>query len=587
MADSQKQISRRSKALRRLIDLILPYKCLIFVSVVCMGFYNIFTAAPAFYAKDIVDALAYGEAPKLERYFLVGLGLIIVFALKGLSFFGQNFYMGVIVQKLVAKLRQKLYDHMLELPLSFYARNQTGDLTARFTNDIQVLRMTMDVAVSGPFRDIPQIFLVLGIMIYRCWQMALLTLVIMPVALFFIERFGKSNKHAVSGRQASFGDMASLLVETVSGIRVVKAFGMENYEQERFRQANRTLYARNMESIKISSYSTPVVEVIGAAAGATIVAYGGYLIIEKVITAGDFASFCLSFFLLNDPLKKLNGFNLKLQEGLAALKRVFSILDTEPDIRDCPQPVALTTFKDKITIDIKQFTYQGYQEPTLTGLFLELNKGEAVALVGSSGAGKTTLINLIPRFYDVTEGSIKIDGYDLRELSTSHLRNLISIVTQETFLFNDTIVNNITYGHPECPEEKMIAAAKAANAHNFIMQLENGYNTQVGEHGVKLSGGQRQRVAIARALLKDSPILILDEATSALDSESEIEVQQAIEHLMKNRTTIVIAHRFSTIQNVKSICVLERGKMIEHGTHEELMASGGRYQQLYEMQFRG
>ena len=570
----------------RLYELIAPLKGWVFFSIVCMVGYNIFTAAPAYYAKDIVDAIAYGDKPELRQYFLVGLGMMIVFAIKGLFFFGHNYSVGHLVQSLIVKLRQQLFDHLVNLSLTFFNRSKTGDLISRFTNDLHVFQNMLQVGVTGPFRDIPQFFLLLVIMFFRSWQLALVTMTIIPVAIFFIQIFGQRNKVAVGQRQISFGDLSSLLVETISGIRVVKAFGMEKYESKRFKDANNDLYKNHMRSIMIDSYSYPVIEIIGAAAGATIVAYGGYLIINDQITAGDFTSFVISFFLLNEPVKKLNGFNLKLQEGIAAVQRIFNILDVKDDIVISPDATKLTSFDREINLNIQAFHYPDQDEPAVKDFQLTLQKGEAVALVGSSGAGKTTISNLIPRFYDITRGEVYIDGHDLRDLDIASLRKLIAIVTQDTILFNDTIASNITYGQPDCSKERMYAAAQAANAHKFILEQSDSYETVIGEKGARLSGGQRQRLSIARALVKDAPILILDEATSALDSESEIEVQQAIEHLMENRTTIVIAHRLSTIRNVDRICVMENGQIVEQGTHNELLSKEGRYQQLYEMQFQ-
>ena len=570
----------------RLYELIAPLKGWVFFSIVCMVGYNIFTAAPAYYAKDIVDAIAYGDNPELKQYFLVGLGMIIVFAIKGLFFFGHNYSVGHLVQSLIVKLRQQLFDHLVNLSLTFFNRSKTGDLISRFTNDLHVFQNMLQVGVTGPFRDIPQFFLLLGIMFFRSWQLALVTMTIIPVAIFFIQIFGQRNKVAVSQRQISFGDLSSLLVETITGIRVVKAFGMEKYESKRFKDANDDLYKNHMRSIMIDSYSYPVIEIIGAAAGATIVAYGGYLIINDQITAGDFTSFVISFFMLNEPVKKLNGFNLKLQEGIAAVQRIFNILDVKDDIVISPDATKLTSFDREINLNIQAFHYPDQDEPAVKDFQLTLQKGEAVALVGSSGAGKTTIANLIPRFYDITRGEVYIDGHDLRDLDIASMRKLIAIVTQDTILFNDTIASNITYGQPDCSKERMYAAAQAANAHKFILEQSDGYETVIGEKGARLSGGQRQRLSIARALVKDAPILILDEATSALDSESEIEVQQAIEHLMENRTTIVIAHRLSTIRNADRICVMENGQIVEQGTHNELLSKEGRYQQLYEMQFQ-
>ncbi|SUZ85334.1 uncharacterized protein METZ01_LOCUS38188 [marine metagenome] len=570
----------------RLYDLIAPLKVWVFFSIVCMAGYNIFSAAPAYYAKDIVDAIAYGDNPELKQYFLVGLGMIIVFAVKGLFFFGHNYSVGHLVQSLIVKLRQKLFDHLVNLSLTFFSRSKTGDLISRFTNDLHVFQNMLQVGVTGPFRDIPQFFLLLGIMFFRSWQLAFVTMIIIPIAIFFIQIFGQRNKIAVSKRQISFGGLSSLLVETITGVRVVKAFGMEKYESKRFKDANDDLYKNHMRSIMIDSYSYPIIEIIGASAGATIVAYGGYLIINGQITPGDFTSFVISFFMLNEPVKKLNGFNLKLQEGFAAVRRIFNILDVKDDIVILPNATKLTNFDREISLNIHAFHYPDQDEPAVKDFQLTVQKGEAVALVGSSGAGKTTIANLIPRFYDITRGEISIDGYDLRDLDLVSLRKMIAIVTQDTILFNDTIASNITYGQPDCSNERMYAAAQAANAHKFIAEQPQGYETVIGEKGVRLSGGQRQRLSIARALVKDAPILILDEATSALDSESEIEVQQAIEHLMENRTTIVIAHRLSTIRNTDRICVMEKGQIVEQGTHDELLLREGRYQQLYEMQFQ-
>ena len=570
----------------RLYELIAPLKVWVFFSMVCMAGYNIFSAAPAYYAKDIVDAIAYGDNPELKQYFLVGLGMIIVFAVKGLFFFGHNYSVGHLVQSLIVKLRQKLFDHLVNLSLTFFSRSKTGDLISRFTNDLHVFQNMLQVGVTGPFRDIPQFFLLLGIMFFRSWQLAFVTMIIIPIAIFFIQIFGQRNKIAVSKRQISFGGLSSLLVETITGVRVVKAFGMEKYESKRFKDANDDLYKNHMRSIMIDSYSYPIIEIIGASAGATIVAYGGYLIINGQITPGDFTSFVISFFMLNEPVKKLNGFNLKLQEGFAAVRRIFSILDVKDDIVILPNATKLTNFDREISLNIHAFHYPDQDEPAVKDFQLTVQKGEAVALVGSSGAGKTTIANLIPRFYDITRGEISIDGYDLRDLDLVSLRKMIAIVTQDTILFNDTIASNITYGQPDCSNERMYAAAQAANAHKFIAEQPQGYETVIGEKGVRISGGQRQRLSIARALVKDAPILILDEATSALDSESEIEVQQAIEHLMENRTTIVIAHRLSTIRNTDRICVMEKGQIVEQGTHDELLLREGRYQQLYEMQFQ-
>ncbi|MBF0278331.1 MAG: ABC transporter ATP-binding protein [SAR324 cluster bacterium] len=569
---------------KRLVALVLPYKGWIALSVLCTMGYNVFSAAPGWYAKDVIDAIK--DEPELEKYYFVGIAIVFIFAMKGLFGFGHMFSTGLMVQRLLSTLRLQLFERLQQLSLSFFDKSRTGDLIARFTNDIQVLQAALNVGVTGPFRDIPLVFILLGMMIYRSWQLSLLLMIVIPIALVCIQSFGRRNKKAVGQRQASFGELANFLMETFTGIRVIKAFGMEKYEIARFKNNNDQLYDHNIRSVLITAYSSPIIESIGAIAGAVIFIYGGHLVDQNVITIGDIASFFVLFFMLNDPIKKLNGFNLKLQEGVAAVERVYSIMDQVPEVEDVPNALPLTEFKDEIEIQISSFQYESQEQPALQDIHLKVKKGEVIALVGSSGAGKSTFINLIPRFYEVPEGVLKIDGIDIKKVQLRSLRALISIVTQETILFNDTILNNITYGQPECPEEKMLAASIASNAHDFIIAQPQGYQTPIGEKGVKLSGGQRQRLAIARALLKDAPILILDEATSALDAESEIEVQQAIEHLMENRTSFVIAHRLSTIRHAHRICVLEEGKIIQIGTHEELLEKGGRYRQLYEMQFQ-
>ncbi|HUJ75206.1 MAG TPA: ATP-binding cassette domain-containing protein, partial [bacterium] len=398
--------------------------------------------------------------------------------------------------------------------------------------------------------------------------------------------FGRRNQRLTTQRLASFGEMASLLMETVNGIRVVKAFGMEDYEQKRFEHAQQDLLRRNMKTLHIASYSTPILEVIGAVAGGFIFMLGGYLIIHHRISAGDFASFLFLFFTLNEPIKKLNGFNLKVQEGIAAASRVYQLMEIEPEVVDRPGLKQLPPLRESIRVEVERFTYEGNDKPALQELQVEIKAGQVVALVGMSGSGKTTLVNLIPRFYELKEGRILVDGQDVRDYTIASLRSQIAIVTQDIFLFNDTVAANIAYGKIDCPREQVEQAAQAANAHDFIMALPQGYDTVIGERGMELSGGQRQRLAIARALVKNAPILILDEATSALDSESEYEVQLAIERLLVNRTTIVIAHRLSTIRKADHIYVLEQGQVVEEGRHHELLAHRGLYKRLYEMQFR-
>ena len=567
----------------RFRHLLFKYKGLVFTSLTCMVGYNLFNAVPAFYIKDIVDSLS--SKPELDNFFLVGIGIMLVFGFKGLFAFGQTFAMGLVVQRLVKDLRNQLFDHLQTLSPSFFARFQTGDIVARFTNDTASLQDSLNVSITGPIRDIPAIGLFFAIMVYRSWDLCIVTLVVLPPAAILIQLFGRKNGEAVETRQREIGKLGSFLTENVIGVRIVQAFGMEKHEISFFQKHNNNLFQSYMRTIRIESLSSPCIEVVGAAVGAIVLAYGGYLIHENQLTVGDLASFVTSFLMVNAPLKKINKLVLKIQEGLASLKRIYKILDYQPEIIDAEGAVTLKSFQKNIQIHVNQFSYWKAEQPTLNNIHLTINKGDILALVGGSGAGKSTLTNLIPRFLEVSDGQIRIDDLNLKEIKIQSLRKFIALVTQETILFNDSIANNICYGKPHCTEQEMLDAARAANAHNFIEQLQNGYQTMIGERGMILSGGQRQRISIARAILKDAPILILDEATSALDSESEIAVQDALERLMKNRTTIVIAHRLSTIRHAHRICVLEQGEMVEIGSHEELIQRKGRYYQLYRLQY--
>jgi subfamily B ATP-binding cassette protein MsbA len=480
------------------------------LAVVCMAGYSLFTAAPAWYMKDVVDTLERGHVPTLGRFAIVGAGIVAIFALRGFFFFFQNYLMGKVGEDFITRLRSDLFAHLQKLSFSFFTANSSGELVTRFTSDLIHLQNALRVGITGPLRDIPLIFLLLGMLLYRSWALFLASLIVMPVALAFIARFARRSKTLTVQRMTTFGEMTALLMETINGIRVVKAFSMERYEQQRFEAANRELHRKNMKTLRISSYSTPVLETIGAIAGGGIFMFGGYLIIQRHITTGDFASFLFLFFTLNEPIKKLNGFSLRLQEGLAAAARVFQLLDVPPEFVERPGIRELSPIRESLSIRVERFIYNGNTEPALQDIEIEVKAGQVIALVGSSGAGKTTLVNLIPRFFELKEGRILIDGQDIREGTLSSLRRQIAIVTQDIFLFNDTVSANIAYGDIECPRERIVEAATAANAHEFITALPEGYDTVIGERGMQLSGGQRQRIAIARALIKNAPILILD-----------------------------------------------------------------------------
>lgn len=574
----------------RLAKLAHKQKFTLYFSIIFMLLYAVCSVAPASFMKDIVDSVAKSlkehEAIPLDRFYLVGFGLILLIVIKGISYFTQTYLMGLLGQRLIRDLRDRLYKKVISMPVSFFNARSTGELTSRFTVDFATLNNSIKIAVMGPLRDVPQIAMLLYIMFNRSWRMFLLTLILLPVAAWLISLFGNLNKKVTKKRLSQFGELNSLLTETITGSRVVKAFSMEEYEYGRFKKENFRLFRQLMKSILIASYSYPALELSAGICGVMILVYGGYLSNTGVITWGDYISFMTSFILLNEPIKKLNGINLKIQEGLAAASRIFKLLDSEIKIHEIPDAKPLKEIQKEINVKIDAFKYD--DQPVLQDINISLKAGTITALVGSSGSGKTTLANLIPRFFDLDRktATITIDGIDIRDVTIKSLRDQIAIVTQEVILFNDTISNNISYGDINCSKEKIIEAAKAGYAHNFISELPDGYEQQVGEKGARISGGQRQRVAISRALIKNAPILILDEATSALDTESEKEVQAAIENLMKNRTTLVIAHRLSTIQHADIIHVLKSGRIIESGSHQELIKQDSEYKRLYDMQFQ-
>lgn len=524
---------------------------------------------------------------KTDLYYLISWAIIPYFAFKGFFYFWQNYLMRSLGQRLTRDLREQLFKKVVSLPVKFFNKQPSGDLISRFTVDLNTLDQAIYHTVTGPFRDFPLIFYFLGLMFFMSGRLFLITMLLLPIAAILMGIFGKQNKKVTSKRQSKYGELTSLLSETISGIRVVKAFNMETYEQERFGKENNRLFSFFRRSILIESYSNPVLEVIGASCGVVIIVYGIYLTNTDQLSLGKFTSYLLAFVNLSDPIRKLNGFTLKITEGVAALERIYEVVDTETDICDKENAIPLPGIQKGIHIDVDEFSYDG-KKIALKNIDLFLEAGKITALVGSSGSGKSTLANLIPRYFDLEEekGTIRIDDIDIRDVTLKSLRYHIALVTQEIVLFNDTVGSNISYGDiVECPPSKVIEASKFAYAHDFIEKLPDGYDTKIGEKGAFLSGGQRQRIAIARAIIKNAPILVLDEATSALDTESEKEVQGAFENLMKNKTTLVIAHRLSTIQNADVIHVMKDGEIVETGTHQDLLDREGEYFRFYKMQF--
>jgi subfamily B ATP-binding cassette protein MsbA len=470
------------------------------------------------------------------------------------------------------------------MPLSFFERHSTGVLMSRIINDVNEIRDAVTRALTSLVRDTTSVIGLVFVVFYQDWKLALMATTVLPLAFYPVFVFGTRLRKFAQRRQETMASLTVVLHETISGARIVKAFGAEDYEKGRFRGHNHRALDYNLKSVWIDALSSPLMEFIGAIGIAFIVGYGGRQVISGVSTPGSFFSLLAGLIILYRPVKNLSRTNSLIQKGVASTQRVYAILDEKSNLIEKPDALELPRVRREIEFRRVTFAYDA--RPVLHDINFRVTPGEVIALVGSSGGGKTTLANLIPRFYDVSSGAILIDGIDLRDVSFRSLRKQISIVTQQSFLFNDTVRNNIAYGDRQKGEEDITAAARAAFAHDFIMELPQGYDTYIGEQGVKLSGGQRQRLCIARALLKDTPILILDEATSSLDSESEQEVQRALENLMQGRTTFVIAHRLSTIQHADRILVICNGRITEEGSHAGLMSLDGEYRRLYSIQFQ-
>ena len=566
---------------RRLLVFVKPYWTRLAGAMVCMLFVSAATSGSAFLVKPVLDDVFFKK--DLTMLKLIPLAIVALFVLKGLFDYGQGYLMSYVGQRIIADLREKIYNHLQSLSLSFFTRNPTGVLMSRITNDVGLVQGAVTDAVTGLLKDFFTIIGLVGVVFYRDWRLAIVALVVFPVAVYPIVKFGRKLRSYSARSQTTMGDISTILMETISGNRIVKAFGMEDYERSRFARENQRLFGILMKSVRVRAVSHPLMETLGGLGIAFIVFYGGYNVIQGVATPGTFFSFLAALLMLYEPVKRLSSVNNTIQQGLAAASRIFEVLDTVPEIRSAPGAKPLTSIAKGIEYQDVSFKYE--EDWVLKNINLRIKAGEVVAFVGVSGGGKTTLINLLPRFYDVTSGKVLIDGWDTRDVTVESLRAMIGIVTQQTILFNDTVKNNIGYGKINQPFEEIVKAAEAAYAHGFIQSLPKGYDTVIGEQGVKLSGGERQRISIARALLKNAPILILDEATSSLDSESEIEVQKALEFLMQGRTTLVIAHRLSTIRKADRIAVISNGIVVEEGTHEELLEREGEYKKLYLLQF--
>ncbi len=567
---------------KRLLRLSQPHIPKFLLAMVCMIVVGATTGGLAWLVKDIVDGIFVAKDVALLKWITVG--IVAIFFIKGACNYGQMVLMSFVAQRVVADMRSDLYNHIQRQSLSFFNKNPTGILMSRITNDVNLIQGAVSEAISSLFKDSFTLLFLVFVIFYRDWKLALIAMVVFPLTVYPIAKFGQKFRKASTGTQVTMGSLTSMLQETISGTRIVKAFGMEAYEGRRFSKENEDFFRLSMKLVSIRAISSPFMEFLGGFGIAAIVFYGGYQVIEGISTPGTFFSFMTALVMLYEPIKRLTNVNNTIQQGISAAVRVFGVMDITPGIRNRESAIELPRISRGI--EIKDVTFSYDDEPVLKNINLDVKAGEVVAFVGMSGGGKTTLVNLIPRFYDVTEGKILIDGYDIRDVTIESLRRQVGIVTQQTILFNDTVRNNIAYGDIQKSEEEIISAAKAANAYQFIQNLPKGFETVIGEQGARLSGGEKQRLSIARALLKDAPILILDEATSSLDTESEMEVQGALENLMKGRTTLVIAHRLSTISHANRIIVLVAGKIIEEGTHDTLLAKKGEYSKLYNLQFK-
>lgn len=567
----------------RLLAYIKPYKKRLAAAVVCI----IMAAGANLYLpwiiKDMIDDVLMSKDMLMLN--LIAAGILVVMFTRGVFYYGQSYLVSYVGQRVIIDVRSMLFRKFQKMPLSYYDRQQTGTVMSYITNDVSAMQSAI---VDNLIELVTESSILIGslaMMIYLDWKLSLLTLMTIPLVGFAMKIFGRKLKRSSTVIQERAAEITSLLQESISAIRVVKSFVRETYEIKRFEEQNWRNFQAAMKNVKLSSLLTPTVEFLAAIAVTFIVWFGGYEVVNEVITAGELVAFLTYAVNLANPVKRLSRVYAAIQRAMAAADRVFAVMDLEEKITDVPGAKPLPPIKGQVEFKDITFSYKEGQ-PALQHISLKAEPGQMIALVGPSGSGKSTIANLIPRFYDVDSGTISIDGHDIRQVTADSLREQIGLVPQETMLFSTTVMENIRYGRLDATDEEVVEAARAANAEEFIKDLPEGYDTKLGERGLNLSGGQRQRLAIARAILKNPRVLILDEATSALDTESEKIVQDALDKLMVGRTSFVIAHRLSTIFNADQIFVVENGHLSEHGTHEELLAAGGLYSNLYNIQFR-
>jgi subfamily B ATP-binding cassette protein MsbA len=568
----------KSILIKRTLKYLKPYRLIFVVAVLCMIVYGATDGIVPFLVKQVLDKVFREENRKY--LYLFPIVLMVLSLVRSLADFGQQYFSGKVGHSIVRDLRNEMNAHLLNVGPDFFVRNASGDLLSRITGDVLLLRILLTDVVAAVVRDAVRVVALLIAALWLDPLLSLIALCVLPIGVYPIIRFGKRMRSLGRRGQDSIGTLSSMLHETILGNRVIKIFGMERQEQSRFEKENENLTRTFVKSEKIRALTGPVNEVLASLAISGVILYGGSTVISGARTEGEFIAFLIAVFLLYDPIKKLSKTNSTVQQGLGAAERIFEFLDQKPRISEVLQPQKLSA-SNEIVISKVSYTYPGSAEEALQDISLTIPEGQKMALVGLSGSGKTTLVDLVPRFIDPTQGKVTIGGVDISQVALEQLRSKVSMVSQHTFLFNESLYNNILYGRIGASAEEVRDAARRAHALDFIDRLPNGLETQIGEGGFTLSGGERQRISIARAILKNSPILILDEATAALDNRSEQEVQQALSELERNRTTIVIAHRLSTIVDADCILVLKAGQIVEKGTHEELLRLGGEYSSLH------
>jgi subfamily B ATP-binding cassette protein MsbA len=567
---------------KKIISLVLAYWKRLALAALCMVVVAVANGAMAFLVKPVMDDIFISK--NREMLILIPGVAVLVFFLKGIGSYGSEYLMNHIGETIIRFFRNSLYEKITDLPIAFIHKEKTGVLMSRITNDVNIVKGMVSTAVINVFRDFFTVIAFLFVIFYRDWQLALGAFIVLPLAFYPIVIFGRRVRKFSTGSQETMADLNSFLHETFTGSKIIKIFNLEALEKQRFQDKTGALFRLEMKKITANAMSSPIMEFLGGLGIAFIIWFGGMRVISGTSTPGTFFSFLTAVMMLYDPVKKLSRLNNTIQEGAAAAARIFDVLEEKSAILERENPESLSGRALDVEFDHVSFAYDAGDASALTDIHLKVAPGEVLALVGMSGGGKTSLVNLVPRLYDVTQGAVRIAGKNVKDLSLKSLRDHISIVTQEPILFNETVRDNIRYGRMGATDQEIEDAARAAFAHDFILGFPKGYDTVIGELGSRLSGGEKQRICIARALLKDAPILILDEATSALDSQAERLVQKALENLMKGRTTFVIAHRLSTIDYASRIILLKDGSIEEQGTHDDLMALKGEYFKLQTLQ---